>query len=141
MKWPLLKCPFCNATLDNNKLRAGKPLVCPSCSASLQPSSRQGNIGGLAALAIAICICYWFGLRGLWLFVAPVIAWFPVYLACMFVFTRIVPPQFETYSPPPPLPPPPWKEPKFVTLFPREDADDDKSKKADRTEDEPPKES
>jgi hypothetical protein len=98
-------------------------------------------MGGLAALAIAICICYWFGLRGLWLFVAPVIAWFPVYLACMFVFTRIRPVQFEPFRPPPPPPSSLLKEPEFVTLFPREDADGDKPNKADRTEDEPPKES
>ncbi len=137
MKWPLLKCPFCNATLDNNKLRAGKPLVCPSCSAWLQPSTRHIYIGELAAIAIAICICYWFGLRGFWLLVASVIMWFPVYLACMFVFTRIVPPQFEPYGSQPSL----LKEPEFVTLFPREDADGEKLKKTGRTEDEPPKES
>lgn len=136
MKWPVLNCSFCNAILDNKQVRHGKPLVCPSCSAELQPSERPGYIGELIAIAIAICICYWFGLRGLWLFIASVIIWFPVFVAWMFVFVRIVPPQFEPYRPLPTLP---WKEPKFVTLFPREDADGDKPKKAGQTEDEPPK--
>jgi len=144
MKWPVLKCPICNATLDNREVRHGKPLVCPSCSASLQPSSRQGNIGGLAALAIAICICYLFGLRGLWLLVASVIIWFPVGVVWMFVFYRIVPPRFEPYRPPSPLPPlptPPWKEEKFITLFPHEDVDAENPKQAGQSGDKPPTDS
>jgi hypothetical protein len=138
MKWPVLKCPFCNATLDNNKVRAGKPLVCPSCSAELQPSSRQIYVGELVAIAIAICIGYWFGLRGLWLFVASILMWFPIAFLWMFVIDRIRPPKFELYDP---YPSSPFKEPDFVTLFPREDTDGDKPKKTNRTEDEPPKDS
>lgn len=136
MKWPVLKCPICNATLDNNKVRAGKPLVCPSCSAELQPSTRQARIGELGALAITIGICYWFGLSWLWLLVVTVVMWFPVFVAWMFVVDRIRPVQFEPYSSLPPLP---WKDPEFVTLFPRGDAHSDKPKKTDQTEDEPPK--
>jgi hypothetical protein len=137
MKWPLLKCPTCNATLDNREVRAGKPFVCPSCSESWQLSNRQGNIGGLAALAITICACYLFGLRGLWLVVASVIMLFPVFVAWMFLFYRTLPPQFEPYGSQPSL----LKDPEFVTLFPRENAEGDKQKKTDQTEDESPKDS
>ena len=142
MKWPVLKCPACNATLDNNKVRVGKPLVCPSCSAELQLSERQGYKVELFAVAITPFICYLFGLRGLWLLLVSVVMWFPVFVGCLFVFYRIVPPKFEPYRPLPTLPQlptPPWKQPKFVTLFPRESVDGDKPKKADRTEDKPPK--
>jgi hypothetical protein len=142
MKWPVLKCPTCNATLDNNKVRVGKPLVCPSCSAELQPSERQAYIGELAAIAIAICISYLFGLRGLWLLGASVVMWFPIAMAWVFVFVRIVPPKFESYRPLPTLPQlptPPWKEPKFVTLFPREHVDSDQSKQSDHSNDDMPR--
>jgi hypothetical protein len=102
--------------------------------------SRQADIyiGELAAITIAICICYLFGLRWLWLLFASLIMWFPVYLACMFVFTRIVPPQFELYDP---YPSSSFKDPEFVTLFPRENVEGEKPKKTNRTGDEPPKDS
>lgn len=135
MKSPLLKCPFCNATLDNREVRHGKPLVCHSCSATLQPSSRQGNAGGLAALAIAICICYLFGLKRLWLLVASVIIWFPIGVVWMFVFYRIVPPRLEPYRRLP------WEEePKFTTLFPHKGGAK-KPKQADQSGDKPTKDS
>ena len=97
MKWPLLSCPFCNATLDNTKVRHGKPVVCPSCSARLQPSTRQIDLGNLIALAITIGLCYLFGLRGFWLLAASVVLWFPVLVVWTFVFLRLVRPRFKPY--------------------------------------------
>lgn len=137
MKWPVLKCPACNAILDNREVRAGRPLICPSCSASWQLSTLQANIGGISALAITIGISYLFGLRELWLLLASVVMWFPAFVAWMFVFYRIVSPKFEPYGSQPSL----LKEPEFVTLFPREHVDSDKPKHADQSGDEPPKDS
>ena len=99
MKWPTLTCPFCRGRLQNEGLRPGKPLVCPTCSEKLQPQMRQLHVSGAIALGLTVAACYLFGLRGLWLLGAVIFLWFPIYIAWDFLFVRIVPPRFERYEP------------------------------------------
>ena len=99
MKWPpLLKCPYCKGALpDTEVLR--RPLVCPTCSAELQFSKRQARLYGYIALGITVALCYVFGLRGVWLFAATIVFWFPFLIMWIFLSVRIFTTRFERYVP------------------------------------------
>lgn len=99
MKWPTLNCPLCGGVLRNTDLHRGMPLVCPTCDAKLQHSSHQLWLPGFIALCIDLAILYFVGLRDIWLAVATILLWFPVYVICDFIFVRMVPPRFEAYTP------------------------------------------
>jgi hypothetical protein len=97
--WPTLKCSSCGGILPNRDVRPGVPLVCPRCSRQLQPSQSQLRLSGLIAFGLTLVLCRFLGLRGLWLFGATILFWFPAYVVWDFVFVRVVPPKFETYVP------------------------------------------
>jgi hypothetical protein len=99
MKWPTLKCPFCGGLLRNAEVYPGRPLVCPTCAARLQPSEHQQWLSGFIALCITLAVLYFLGVRGIWLFVGTIVLWFPVYLMWGFIFMRMVTPRFEAYIP------------------------------------------
>lgn len=131
------RCPFCGAKMPTEQYNGWKPWKCPGCSAELQFSQVYGQIVQLCFFGVALLILYLLGLRGWKLFGAVVLAGPLLTIIFIGPLGRIVPPQLEPYSPQPSSP---WKQPKFVTLFPRENADGNKPNKADRPENEPPKE-
>jgi hypothetical protein len=98
MKWPKLKCPFCGGILANREIKAGVPLVCPSCSRKLQFSQRQLRLSTFVAVGLSVGLSLLLGLRGLWFIAATVIFWFPMLSIWEFAFVRIVPPKFEAYE-------------------------------------------
>jgi hypothetical protein len=99
MKWPTLKCPFCPGILRNTDVYPGRPVVCPSCGAKLQPPTNRGRLLALVGLCLTVAICYLGGVSSEWFLVAVVLLWFPIYVISGFVFGRIVPPRFEAFDP------------------------------------------
>jgi p-aminobenzoyl-glutamate transporter AbgT len=49
------------------------------------------------AMGLTLIFFYVLGLRGLRLFLATVVMWFPVLLICIFVLDRLVPPRLVPY--------------------------------------------
>jgi len=90
-------CPFCNEVIPNQQLKLAGPMTCPNCSRRLRYSRWQLRLSGLIALGLTVAFCWALGLRGLWLFVAAIVLWFPVYVVSDVIFLRIVPPKFEAY--------------------------------------------
>src|SRR5580698_4098860 len=99
MKWPTLKCPFCQGILRNTDVYPGKPVVCATCGAKLQPSIGQGRLLGLIGLCLTVIICYLLGLSGMWFAVATVLLWFPIFVVVGHIIGRVIPPRFETFDP------------------------------------------
>ena len=99
MKRPTLTCPFCEGMLRNTDVYYGKPVVCPTCGASLRPPRRRGRLEALTGLCITLAICYSLGLSPAWFAVAAVLLWFPAFLISIFISGRIVPVRFEAYKP------------------------------------------
>src|SRR2546426_9611267 len=97
MRRPTLKCPFCGSILPNREYKARRPLTCPGCSERLRLSRWYLHLNSLIALVLALLLCLFFGLRGLWLFLAVVLMWFPVAVVWDFLFGRIFSPKFERY--------------------------------------------
>lgn len=83
--------------MPNTELYPNRPLVCPTCAAELQPSTRQMQLSGFIALCLTVALGYGFGLRGLWLVAATIVFWFPIYIVWEFIFARIVPTRFERW--------------------------------------------
>jgi len=100
MKWPILTCPFCSGRLPNTELHLRPPFVCPTCSEKLQYQTRQLHVSAAISLGLTVAACYLFGLRGLRLFGAVILLWFPISLVWEFIFVRIVPTRFERYQRP-----------------------------------------
>ena len=98
MRWPTLKCPFCQGILRNTDVYPGRPVVCPICEAKLQPSIGQGRLSALIGLCLTVAICYFLGVSREWFLVATVLLWFPVFVIWGFIFARMVPPRFETFD-------------------------------------------
>lgn len=95
---PKFKCPACGSVVPN-EYKAGQPLTCAACHKQLQPSRRYLNWAFSTALAIALAISFFLGLRGLWLFVATLVLWLPVNFLWTFLYVRVFPPRFEPYVP------------------------------------------
>jgi hypothetical protein len=94
--------------------RGWEPWVCPGCSRGLQFSKAHGSVLQLFFLGVALLALYLLGLRGLQLFGAALAGGFVLTVVLAGPLGRVLPPSLEPYRPPP------WKEPKFVTLFPDE---------------------
>ena len=124
--------------MRSTDVRPGKPLVCPTCAAKLQPSRAQLRLSEVVALCLSIGLGYLLGLRGVWLAVFVVIFWFPVGMIWHFIFVRIAPPRFEAYEPRPPLP---WEAGRFTTLSLGDRGDSDGPKQPVQPGSEPPKNS
>jgi hypothetical protein len=99
MKWPTLNCPFCQGTLRNTDVYPGKPVVCPTCAAKLQPSTSRGRLSLLVGFCLSAAICYFFGLSPTWFVAATIVLWFPITVIWLHFFGRIVPPVFEAFDP------------------------------------------
>jgi hypothetical protein len=95
---PTFKCPFCGGVVPN-EYRPGHPLTCPVCRRELKPSRRYLNLAFWSALGLTLVICVVIGFRGIRLFVATIVLWFPVNFVWMFLYVRIFPPRFESYVP------------------------------------------
>jgi len=100
MKWPVLRCPYCEGILRNTDVYPRHAIPCPTCGAKLQPSLRQGYLSGVIALCCTVAACYLVGLSGFWLILATVLFWFPVFVIWEFIFVRIAKPRFEAFDPP-----------------------------------------
>jgi hypothetical protein len=129
------RCPFCGAKMPTETYEGWKPWKCPGCARELQFSEAYSWIVLLCFFAVALLSLYLLGLRGWQLFVTVVLAGFFLTLVLTGPLHRIAPPRLEPYRPPP------WKENKFVTLFPRERVDSDEPKEAGQPGDEPRKDS
>ena len=99
MKWPTLKCPFCHGVLRNTDVYPGKPVVCPTCGAKLQPPTSRGRLSLLVGFCFSAAICYFFGLSPIWFVVATIVLWFPITVIWLYFLGRIVPPVFEAFDP------------------------------------------
>jgi hypothetical protein len=77
----------------------GRPVVCPTCGANLQPSTRRGRLEALIGLCFSVAICYLLGLSREWFLVTTILLWFPVFVVCGYLLGRIVPPVFEAFDP------------------------------------------
>ena len=115
IRYPIrnFRCPFCGARVPTETYIGWKPWKCPGCSAELQFSAAYGQIVQLVALVVVLLFLCLTGLRGWQLFFATILLGFVLAVLLFLPFTRVLPPKLETYRPPP------WKEDKFVTLFPR----------------------
>ena len=104
MRWPVLRCPFCQSVIPND-LRPRDPVAtCPSCSRQLQYARWYLYLSGLIALGISLALSLFLGFKGFWLFVVAVLLWLPVSLLWDFAFVRLSTAPFEEYVPPKPSP-------------------------------------
>jgi hypothetical protein len=71
---------------------------------------------------VALLALYLLGFRGLQLFGAALAGGFVLTVLLAGPLDRVLPPPLESYRPPP------WREPKFVTLFPDETTQSDSVK-------------
>jgi len=108
------RCPFCGTKMPTETYRGWEPWVCPGCSRGLQFSKAHGSVLQLFFLGVALLALYLLGLRGLQLFGAALVRGFVLTVVLAGPLGRVLPPSLEPYRHPP------WKEPKFVTLFPDE---------------------
>jgi hypothetical protein len=98
MKLPTLKCPFCGAIITS-KYIAGQPLTCESCHRQLMISRWHLNLAFWGGTVLTILLSFLLGVRGLRLFIAVIVLWFPVSLLCTFLLNRMIPPPLEAYVP------------------------------------------
>lgn len=134
------RCPFCGTKMRTEEYKGFEPWVCHGCSAELQFSAAHGSILQFCFIGVALLLLYFAGLRDWWLAITVI----PTGFILTFIFTvpldRILPRRLEPYCPPP------WKKDRFVengilTLFPHEQVESDKSKEADQSDDDVPKDS
>jgi hypothetical protein len=81
---------------------------------------------------MALLFLYITGFRSWQLFVATIFLGFVLDVLLFLPVTRVLPPRLEAYRPPP------WREDKFVTLFPRGVADPERPEEATQSGHESP---
>jgi len=129
------KCPFCGTRMPTEEYRGWKPWKCPGCSAALQFSEAYGYIVQVCFFGVALLSLSLLGLRGWRLVGAVVLAGSLLTVVLTGPLHRVIPPPLEPYRPPA------WKrdrDHKFVTLFPRGQADPGSAEGASRHRHEPP---
>jgi hypothetical protein len=96
---PTFKCPSCGAIMRNDTYKARKPWTCAACFRQFQFSRLYGNLVAWGSMGLTLTILALLGLRGLRLFVATVVMWFPLLLLCVIVFDRLLPPRLVPFQP------------------------------------------
>ena len=117
--------------MPTEQYRGFKPWTCPGCSQELQFSKAHGCIVQVCFFGLALLSLYLLGLRSWQLIGAALLLGAVLTVVLIGPLGRLFPPQLEPYRPPP------WKEDKFVTLFPRNRVHPDQGK---QPADEAPKE-
>jgi len=135
LRYPVrnFRCPFCGARMRTEEYKGWKPWVCPGCSKQLQFSTFQGCVVQLLFLGVALLALYLLGLRGWQLFGAALLGAFVLTVVLIGPLDRVLPRRLEPYRPPP------WKQPRFVTLFPDGSVQSDERKQGSQVADERPK--
>ena len=130
------RCPFCGARMPTETYKGWQPWKCPDCARDLQFSEAYGWIVQLVFFLFSLSSLYFFGFRGWQLFGAAIVAAFALTVLFVGPLHRVIPPRLEAYRPPP------WKENKYLTLFPGEHADScDEPRESNPVEDSSPKSS
>src|SRR5712691_6329978 len=94
-----LRCPTCGSRLEYTQVTFGRSFSCPACQEQLQIPPRYRKSVTWSSLLLAIVLPLGWGLRGLDLFFAVLIVWFPVWTFAQIVVKRVLPPRIEKYSP------------------------------------------
>lgn len=104
--YPTLKCPLCGGILPNRQFHAGTPMTCPSCFRQVQLADWYRKLTFRGGIVITGILCYLLGFRGVWLFVAIMVGFFPGILLWAFVLAHTISTRFEPYPPGGQAPPP-----------------------------------
>jgi hypothetical protein len=80
------------------ELRTERAWTCAVCSNQFQFSRKYSNVVFWIALALTAVFFYALGLRGLRLFVATIVLFFPILHLCLFFVNRFLPLPLEAYE-------------------------------------------
>jgi hypothetical protein len=92
------KCPNCEVALTAKDIRAVGPFPCPTCRILLTASEYYPLNALLASLSFAALALAGFGLRGVQLFHALILAFVPVLFFSANCFKYLILPKIEPYS-------------------------------------------
>jgi len=90
-----LGCPFCGAAMPNGDYKAGRPIVCPSCSRRSRISRSYKQLTILTGIAVTAGICFVLNLHGLGFALGFSILLAPVLMIWVFGTRHIIPPKLE----------------------------------------------
>ncbi len=127
LRYPVrnFKCPFCGTRMPTETYRGWQPWLCPGCSHALQFSTKYDIVLQLCTFGIALLCLYSVGVAGWHLAVGTILVGLVLTVVAAGPLSRVIPPRLEPYEPPP------WKQPKYLTLFPDERIDSDVHKQTD----------